>query len=117
MSLLVSRDRPQAARTMSAALQEMVQPGSFGFDRSPPPVIEQSDVETAQQESDAIQFQSINATADRLLDSANSLEREIDKEVKYWDQILSVSEKGWNVTKIRGSSYKLGVRYSCLEGQ
>lgn len=117
MSLLVSKDRPQAATTMSPALKEMVQPGSLGFDRNPPPTIEQSSVETAQTEADALQFQSINAAADRLVDSANSLERQIDKEVKYWDQILSVSEKGWNVTKIRGPSHTLGVRYSCPEGR
>lgn len=115
MSLLISKDDPSAANSMSPALKEMVPAGTFSFDRNPVPRRDDTEIERLQAETDGVCFDSLNATADKLLDSATRLEAEMTKETKYWDQILSVTEKGWNITRLRGSPHALGVRYACSE--
>lgn len=116
VSLLLSKDSPNAAKSMSPALKELVPANTFAFDRLSAVQPKADDLKRAQSQADGIGFQTLNATADRLLNSATRLEQEMTKETQYWDQILSVAQQGWNVTKIRGSAHSLGVRYACSEG-
>lgn len=116
VSLLMSKDAPKAASSISPALKEMTSAGTLGFDRNPPAIVERAESDKARTQADGLNFQSINATADKLLSSATKLETEVTKETRYWEQILSVTERGWNITKVRGSAHTLGVRYACSEG-
>lgn len=117
VSLLVSKDVPQAANSMSPAIQELTQPGTFAFDTNPRVSVDQANVQQARVQADGLSFRALNESADRLLSSANQLESEITKETKYWDQVLSLTERGWNITRLRGSAHTLGVRYACAEGK
>ena len=117
VSLLISKDAPQAANSMSPAIQELTQPGTFAFDTNPKVPVEQAKLQQAKSQADELAFRALNESADRLLSSATRLESEITKETKYWDQVLSLTERGWNITRLRGSAHTLGVRYACAEGK
>ena len=61
-------------------------------------------------------LQSLNSTADSLLSSAARLESEMEKETKYWEQVLSVKEQGWSLSRLPREKHTLGVRYGFAEG-
>ena len=60
-------------------------------------------------------LQALNSAADSMLRSASKLEEEMEKEAKYWDQILKVKEKGWAISRMPNESHTLGVRFGFLE--
>lgn len=55
---------------------------------------------------------------DSLLKAATELEGEIRKETKYWDEILSISEKSWSLQRTRkgARNAQFAVRYGPPEG-
>lgn len=61
-------------------------------------------------------LQSLSQSADSLLNSALRLEREIEREGAYWEQIRSVKENGWSVCRVPGDPHTLGVRFGFSEG-
>jgi mediator of RNA polymerase II transcription subunit 17 len=64
----------------------------------------------------AWKIQSLNKTVDTILESATRLEKEIEKETKYWEQILTVSDAGWALCRLPNEKHTLGVRYGFAEG-
>ena len=112
MSLVASKDNPnQALSTMSPAILEMVPVGTMGID-----LWKRMPVDQARETQEAtlaanVKMDSLQRSADTLLDAAKRLETNVRRETQYWDQILSISDKGWNVCKIPGREHRLGVHF------
>lgn len=62
-------------------------------------------------------MQSLDSVADSLLRSATRLEQEIERETKYWGQVLAVKEHGWSLCRLPREKHTLGVRYGFAEGR
>lgn len=117
VSLLLSKDDPKRAQlTMSPKLRELGLPnGCLGVDlwqRMP-----QDKGREAQDEllSTHVRLNTLQSSADTLLSAANQLNDNVRKETEYWNQILSISERGWNVCRLPGVQRKLGVRFGFSE--
>jgi mediator of RNA polymerase II transcription subunit 17 len=116
VSLLLSKDTPkQAELTMSPTLKQLVKPGTLAVDvwQNVQPDKEQ------QKQDDTIarswRMQSLQASADSLLGAATRLEKNVRRETRYWEQVLSVSDKGWSISRLPRERHNLGVRFGFLE--
>lgn len=116
VSLLISKDAPkQADLTMSPHLKQFIKPGTLAMDvwHNVPPNKDQEMVD------DAIargwRMQSLQASADSLLGAATRLEKNVRKETHYWEQVLSVSDRGWSISRLPREKHNLGVRFGFLE--
>ena len=63
-----------------------------------------------------LKLQSLNSTADYLLQSATRLEQEIELETNYWERVLAVKDHGWSLCRLPNEKHTLGVRYGFGEG-
>jgi len=59
--------------------------------------------------------ESLSLAADDLLKAAARLNEDVKKETKYWDQVLSLTEKGWSVFKLHSGENALGVQIGATE--
>ena len=59
---------------------------------------------------------SIETVADRLSEAATRLEKELEAETRYWDQMLKIKDQGWSVCRLPREKHALGVRYGFAEG-
>ena len=116
VSLLLSKDAPkQAQTTISPFLKESVPTGSLGTD-----LWQRMPVDRARETQDdllaaGVRMEVLQQSADGLLAAANRLQDNVRKEAEYWSQILSISNKGWNVSKMPGQPNRLGVRFGLSE--
>jgi mediator of RNA polymerase II transcription subunit 17, fungi type len=60
--------------------------------------------------------QSLNKTVDSILASASRLEKEIELETRYWQQVLAISDNGWSICRLPNEKHTLGVRFGFSEG-
>ncbi|KAK5137554.1 hypothetical protein LTR08_008534 [Meristemomyces frigidus] len=116
ISLLMSKDAPGSANaTVSPALRQVVPLGTLGTD-----MWERMPVDRARQAQDEllatnVRMESLQQNADSLLAAASRLQANVRKETQYWNEILSISEKGWNVCRLPGQRYRLGVTFGFSE--
>lgn len=117
ISLLISKDAPKMAETsMSPLLKQLVPAGTLGFEKVqiPPP-------SKAQEDHNRLvcagwSFKSVETAADSLLQTATRLGAEMEREARYWDQVLSISEKKWPVCRMPKERHTIGVRFGFSEG-
>ena len=62
-----------------------------------------------------VRMESLQQSADGLLKAANRLHETVERETRYWDRILSITSKGWNVCRPPGLQHRLGVTYGFSE--
>ena len=64
-------------------------------------------------------MEALDSAADEILRAAKKLEKEVRRETKYWQEIVSVSDKGWPIQRLRQNARYLpfGVRYGLPEGR
>lgn len=116
ISLLLSKDAPkQGLSTMSQALKQQLSPGTLGVD-----IWQRMPTDRAREAQDEVlatnlRIQGLQESADALLSAATRLQDIVRKETAYWDQVLKISEGGWNVCRIPGQHHKLGVRFGFME--
>jgi mediator of RNA polymerase II transcription subunit 17 len=96
-------------------VKEMAGTGTLGMDK-----IQASRVTDAQKEDNkrvakGWKIQSLNKTVDTILESATRLEKEMETETKYWEQVLAVSDNGWAVCRLPNEKHTLGVRFGFSE--
>lgn len=64
-------------------------------------------------------MEALDWATDTLLKAATNLESNIRKETKYWDEVLSISDKGWPLQRtrrgVRNAPY--AVKYGPPEGK
>lgn len=116
MSLLVSKDRPDQARvTLGKQVAEKVPLGTISVD-----FWQRMPVDATREAQDSllaanVKMDSLQNAADGLLGAAKRMEDNVRRETQYWEQILSISSKGWNVCRVPGQQHKLGVRFGFSE--
>ena len=110
ISLLESKYEPgRASSTISPVLKSSVPTGSLGMDiwhRMP------SNTPGEAQESilaTNVRMECLQQSADSLLEAAARLQDNLRKEQQYWEQILSVSARGWSLLRLSRRSNRLGV--------
>lgn len=117
MSLLLSKQNPtQAGLTLSQQLREMVGIGTLGADKLSDS--NSTPAKTKDQEAVAMGWtlMEINKTRDSAEEAAAFLEKEINAESKYWEDIISVKKAGWSVCRVPQERHTLGVRFGFSEG-
>lgn len=66
----------------------------------------------------AARMEALDTATDEILKAAKTLEREVRKETRYWQEIVSVSDKGWPIHRTRADRLPapFAVRYGFPEG-
>lgn len=69
--------------------------------------------------SKAARMEALDTATDEILQAAKSLEKEVRRETKYWQEIVSISDKGWPIQRLRQNARHVpfGVRYGLPEGK
>jgi mediator of RNA polymerase II transcription subunit 17 len=114
VSLLESEHAAQAQQTMSVALKGAVPSKTLGTD-----LWEHMPVDEARLAQDRllarnVKMRSLQQSADDIFAAAKRLEDNVRKETQFWDQMLSISSKGWSICRLPNSK-GLGVRYGFSE--
>ncbi|KAF3036200.1 RNA polymerase II mediator complex subunit [Didymella heteroderae] len=65
----------------------------------------------------AARLQALDTATDEILKAAKDLEKEVRKETKYWQEIVSISDKGWPIHRMRSQRQPapFAVRYGFPE--
>ncbi|KAI9721083.1 MAG: hypothetical protein M1812_002564 [Candelaria pacifica] len=117
VSLLLSKETPrQAELTMSTYIKQNAPMGSLGMDKmQEPPIPSDAEMGDRNLVARGWKLEGLNSAADSLLESATKLGQEMEQEARYWEQILSVTNKGWSVCRLPRERHSLGVRYGFAE--
>lgn len=117
VSLLLSRHTPrQAEITLSPYLKQNLPMGSLGAEVLQ--LHQGSEGEKVQDEKIPLgwKLNALASTADSLLRSASRLEQEIERETRYWEQVLTIKGQGWPICRLPRERHTLGVRFGFAEG-
>lgn len=118
ISLLLSKDAPrQAELTMSPYLKQHIKPGTLGLDVWNGMQPDKEELQADDALARGRKMQSLQASADSLLGAAARLEKDVRRETRYWEQVLSVSESGWSICRMPNERHNLGVRFGFLESR
>ncbi|KAL9045927.1 MAG: hypothetical protein Q9214_001118 [Letrouitia sp. 1 TL-2023] len=117
ISLLLSKHAPKAAElTLSPYIKENMPLGCLGAEmvQQQP---QKSEAEKRNEEMVGLgwRMQSLGNAADRLLVSAERLEKEVQRETRYWGEVLEIKEQGWPVCRLPREKHTLGVRFGFAE--
>jgi mediator of RNA polymerase II transcription subunit 17 len=114
VSLLESEHAIHAQQTMSVALKEAVPSKTLGTDMWENMPVDEARLAQDRLLSRNVKMRSLQQTADDLLGAAKRLEDNVRKETQFWDQMLSIRNKGWSICRLPNSK-GLGVRYGFSE--
>ena len=118
LSLLMTKTNPsQAQNTISPQLRETLPIGTLGMDKISP---RDTRLTIARRDDNKVvgkgwKIQALDRSVDSILAAATRLEKEIDCETKYWEEILAVDAKGWKTCKLPQERHTLGVRFGFFE--
>jgi mediator of RNA polymerase II transcription subunit 17 len=134
LSLVLSADPNKRAlnsfsgRFATEALNQGVPFGSFGLSkedhthhvRKPDELLSLEEFELRQDlVSKGSRMVALDSATDEILKAAKKLEREVRRETKYWQEIMSISDKGWPIQRLRQNTRNVpfAVRYGHSEGK
>ena len=106
----------QALSSVDPYIRETLPKGALGEHRLQAPQKSETDSQNVQMVELGWKTQSLESAADSLLNSATRLEKELEAETRYWDQVLKIKEQGWSVTRLPRERHALGVRFGFAEG-
>ncbi|KAF2712445.1 hypothetical protein K504DRAFT_464539 [Pleomassaria siparia CBS 279.74] len=100
--------------------------GSFGLHREPPPdTLDERDEQERRQEKEKKQqlvargsrMEALEWSTNCFLKAASQLEGEVRRESTYWNEVISISEKGWPLQRFRREARNspFAVRYGFPE--
>ncbi|KAI9844259.1 MAG: RNA polymerase II mediator complex subunit [Sclerophora amabilis] len=116
ISLLLSKHTPrQAEISMSSFIKQQVPLGTLGAEKVLAPKLSDSEREDDKAVSRGWKLGAFHSAADLILSSAIRLEKEVERETKYWEQVLAVSRRGWSLCRQPREKHTLGVRYGFRE--
>jgi mediator of RNA polymerase II transcription subunit 17 len=127
ISLILSKDPTKTIpNSFSFMFQAQNVPhASFGISKTVEPHSEkQQDKDRIEQDrhrqklvARGSRMQALDRATDSLLSAAKQFESEVSKEVNYWEEVLSISQKGWSIQRLRreGHSSMFAVRYGLPE--
>ena len=117
ISLLQTKYNPVGGTTsVSPALRSVVDLETLAADKIATSRITEQEKETNRNVATGAKLKSLHEAADSILTSATRLEKAIESETKYWQQVLAISENGWAVCRAPRTQHTLGVRYGFQEG-
>ena len=117
LSFQLKDEAPQSAmQTLSPYIKQTFPQGGLGLDKIQPPTPSPQDNENDNLASLGWTLQSLNKSADLLLNSAKELTTEVEKETRYWKQLSEVKQKGWNICRIPRQKNLVGVKFGFAEG-
>ncbi|KZZ96072.1 RNA polymerase II mediator complex component SRB4 [Moelleriella libera RCEF 2490] len=116
LSLLLSKQSPtQAGLTLSQQLREMVGIGTLGADRLDEPMVNPHKAEDEEEVALGWTLMQINETRDAAEAAGKLLQREVEAESKYWEDVVAVKRCGWSICRVPRSRDMLGVRFGFSE--
>jgi mediator of RNA polymerase II transcription subunit 17 len=117
VSLLLSKDQPvQASSTISPFLRDAVPVGTLGMDKVQASRLTEAERLDNKRIAKGWKIQNLNKAVDSILASATRLEKEMEKETRYWEQVLAISGAGWSLCRLPNERHTLGVRFGFAEG-
>lgn len=130
--ILSSQKRGQNPGSFSDTFREQglnqgIPYGSFAISKEDHTYLQRNDAEKARiqdveqrQEAAAkgARMKALDVAADEILKAAKQFEKEVQRETKYWQEIVSISEKGWPVQRMRQNARHVpfAVRFGLPEG-
>ncbi|KAJ5885491.1 hypothetical protein N7495_010001 [Penicillium taxi] len=60
-------------------------------------------------------LQNFQAGANKLLKAASRLEAEVASEVRYWDELLTIRDKGWQICRLPSRRHTMAVQLGFLQ--
>ncbi|KAL5596565.1 uncharacterized protein BROUX77_007249 [Berkeleyomyces rouxiae] len=116
VSLLLTKESPvQAGATLTPGLREMVGIGTLGSTKMVESNVSAERIQDDSQVSLGWTLMDIDKISAAAKKSAITLKREIFKESKYWESVISVSEGGWAVCRLPNERHTLGVKFGFTE--
>ncbi|KAF4779723.1 RNA polymerase II mediator complex component SRB4 [Colletotrichum scovillei] len=120
ISLLLSKESPaQAGVTLSQQLRDWTGIGTLGIaKREDNEEQKQRDAEKAKDNRDVslgwalLDIEKTKESADK---AATHLSKEVEREAKYWGEVLSVHQAGWSMCRLPAERHTLGVRFGFSE--
>ena len=118
LSLLLSKQSPtQAGLTLSQQLRDMVGIGTLGADTIDEPIAHPNKAKDDEEIALGWTIMDINQTRDAASKAASFLEREVDGESRYWEDIMTVKKSGWSLCKVPQERHTIGVKFGFPEGR
>src|SRR4051812_26168383 len=97
LSLLLSKQNPtQAGLTLSQQLREMVGIGTLGADQLDEPIVNPKKANDEAEAATGWTIMQINQARDAAMDAGRLLQREVEAESKYWEDVMAVKKSGWS---------------------
>ncbi|KAK4494047.1 hypothetical protein PRZ48_015234 [Zasmidium cellare] len=113
VALLQSKYQRSIAASSLGDMKDKVPYGSISGDVWDPERAMPKDAARENQDgllATSVRMRELQQSADGLLAAATQLKENVRQETLFWDEILSVTERGWRISKISGTPL-LGVRY------
>ncbi|KFA53925.1 hypothetical protein S40293_01832 [Stachybotrys chartarum IBT 40293] len=116
LSLLLSKYNPtHASQTLSQQLRDMVGIGTLGADKLYESSMTEEKAKNQAQVAAGWTLMETNKTRDAAEEATAFLEKEMEAEGKYWDDVVSVQKAGWSVCRMPNERHTLGVRFGFSE--
>lgn len=108
----MSKEAPtQVMATLDPELRTRVGIGTLGSTKlHEPPFWEERTHENAVVSTGA-KLLAINNTANKLLAAATRLQKEMKVETEYWQEVLSIKEGGWPVSRLPNTPLTVAVKF------
>jgi mediator of RNA polymerase II transcription subunit 17 len=110
--------RHPAEQTISEFLKKSLPIGSLSAENWVPTLDKKAQrikEEEQRQITNGWKSESLSKAADSLLSAATRLRDNVEKETKYWEQILNVQKEGWTLFKSPMERTQLGVQTASIE--
>lgn len=118
LSLLLSKQSPtQASLTLSQQLRDMVGIGTLGADKLDEPTINPSKAKDEEEVALGWTLMQINQARDAAEEAGKLLQREVEAENRYWEDVVAVKTSGWAICRVPNERHTLGVKFGFSEGK
>ncbi|SPN99819.1 uncharacterized protein DNG_02671 [Cephalotrichum gorgonifer] len=116
VSLLLTKENPTGASfTLRQDLRDLVGIGTLASQKHAESNLGADKLKDLGQVTAGWNILAIGETRESAQKAAALLEKETEKEAKYWADVLSVSESGWSVCRLPRERHTLGVRFGFNE--
>ncbi|KHO00215.1 RNA polymerase II mediator complex component SRB4 [Metarhizium album ARSEF 1941] len=116
LSLLLSKQSPtQAGLTLSQQLREMVGIGTLGADKLDEPILNPDKERDEEEVATGWTLMQINQARDAADEAGRFLQREVEAESKYWEDVMAVKKAGWSICRVPHERHTLGVKFGFSE--
>lgn len=119
VSLLTSKYKQHPAEgTISEDLKRMLPIGALGAENwasEKDKKVQKAKQDENQKITNGWKLESFSRAADSLLAAATRLREDVQKETRYWSQVLEVQQEGWTLFKSPMERTQLGVQTASIE--